>query len=41
VETLRALFANSTLIVAGLHAAAGLFHHFVLKDDVLRRMLPR
>jgi P-type Ca2+ transporter type 2C len=24
----------------GLHAAAALFHHFVLQDDILRRMLP-
>lgn len=27
--------------LAGAHAAAALFHHFVLKDDVLRAMLPR
>jgi cytochrome b561 len=26
--------------LAGLHAAAALFHHFVLKDKVLRAMLP-
>ena len=26
--------------VAVLHIAAALKHHFVLKDDVLRRMLP-
>lgn len=26
--------------IAGLHAAAALFHHFVLKDRVLRSMLP-
>lgn len=24
----------------GLHAAAALFHHYVLRDDTLRRMLP-
>lgn len=24
----------------GLHAAAALFHHYWLKDDTLRRMLP-
>ncbi len=29
------------LWVAGLHAAAALFHHFVLKDGVLLSMLPR
>lgn len=27
--------------LAGAHAAAGLIHHYVLKDDVLRSMLPR
>ncbi len=32
--------ANTILIVAGLHAAAALVHHFLLRDDVLRRMLP-
>jgi cytochrome b561 len=28
------------LWVAGLHAVAALYHHFVLKDGVLRSMLP-
>jgi len=28
------------IAVAGLHAAAALYHHLVLRDDVLRRMLP-
>lgn len=32
--------ANAILIVAGLHAAAALAHHYLLRDDVLRRMLP-
>ena len=27
--------------LAGVHSAAALFHHYVLKDDVLRSMLPR
>jgi cytochrome b561 len=31
---------NVILWVAGLHAAAALFHHFVLQDTVLRSMLP-
>lgn len=34
------LAANTVLIVAGVHAAAALFHHFVLRDPTLRRMLP-
>lgn len=33
-------FADIVVIVAGLHAAAALAHHYVLKDSVLRRMLP-
>jgi cytochrome b561 len=32
--------ATTIVILAGLHAAAALFHHFVLRDDVLWRMLP-
>ncbi len=40
VEELHALAANVLAGVAGLHAAAALVHHHVLKDDVLRRMLP-
>lgn len=36
----HALAANGILILAGLHAAAALFHHYVLRDGVLRRMLP-
>ena len=27
--------------LAGVHAGAGLFHYYVLKDEVLRSMLPR
>ncbi len=34
------LAANAILILAGLHAAAALFHHYVWRDGVLRRMLP-
>ena len=36
----HALAANTVLIVAGVHAAAALFHHYVLRDETLRRMLP-
>jgi cytochrome b561 len=36
----HALAANALLIVAGVHAAAALFHHYVLRDETLRRMLP-
>lgn len=34
------LVGNVILWLAGLHAAAALFHHYVLKDGVLAAMLP-
>jgi cytochrome b561 len=40
IQDWHGLAANVLLFVALGHAAAGLLHHFVLKDDVLRRMLP-
>ena len=30
-----------TALLAGLHIAAALWHRFVVRDDVLKRMLPR
>ena len=36
----HALATNAIMIGAGLHSAAALFHHFVLRDATLRRMLP-
>ena len=35
----HALLANVLIAMAGLHALAALFHHYVMKDGVLRRML--
>jgi cytochrome b561 len=35
-HTLAFLFA----ILIGIHVAAAVYHHFVQKDDVARRMLP-
>jgi len=32
---------DAILWVAGVHAAAALFHHFILKDKILQSMLPR
>jgi len=40
VGDLHALLANVLLGLAALHAAAGLTHHFIWKDGVLRRMWP-
>jgi len=35
------LLGDVLIWLAGFHAAAALFHHFVLRDRVLRAMLPR
>ncbi len=40
LRDIHGLLAWVLLATALLHAAAALKHHFVLKDDVLRRMLP-
>ena len=34
------LLGTSLIWLAGLHAAAAIFHHFFLRDRVLRQMLP-
>ena len=36
---LHPLAGNALLIIAGLHAAFALYHHYVLKDGTLRRMM--
>ena len=40
IGEIHELAAYALIGLAGLHALAGLWHHFVRKDDVLRRMLP-
>lgn len=40
VQDLHETLATIVLIAAGLHAAAALFHRYVLKDGVLARMWP-
>ncbi len=40
IKGLHSLYTNGILIVAGLHALAALWHHFIRRDAVLRRMLP-
>jgi cytochrome b561 len=40
IKELHSLCANLILILAGVHAAAALWHHFIRRDDVLKRMLP-
>jgi cytochrome b561 len=41
VEYLHKTVANALLIVAAAHALAAAAHHFILRDGVLRRMLPQ
>jgi len=41
IGKLHETVANAILLVAALHAAAALFHHYVLRDSTLRHMLPR
>ena len=40
VQELHEWLANALVVLALLHAAAALWHHFIKKDDVLARMLP-
>ena len=40
LEEAHELLGNLILVVAGLHAAAAIFHQWVLKDGLLSRMLP-
>lgn len=40
VEEVHETIGTVGYLLAGFHAAAALFHHYVLRDGVLRRMLP-
>src|SRR5436190_14385359 len=40
IASIHTWLGDTILWVAGLHALAGLYHHFVLKDAVLPSMLP-
>ena len=40
IASIHTWLGDTILWVAGVHAAAGLYHHFVLRDGVLRSMLP-
>jgi cytochrome b561 len=39
VEGIHEFLGNSLYFLIGIHALAGLWHHYMLKDDTLRRML--
>jgi len=41
IAELHTWLGDAILWLAGVHALAGLYHHFVLKDGVLASMLPR
>lgn len=41
IKELHELGGEIGLWLVGLHAAAALLHHYVLRDNTLRRMLPR
>jgi len=41
VANIHNWLGDTILWVAGFHALAGLYHHFVLRDGVLASMLPR
>lgn len=40
VKDVHAFLANAIMILAGLHAAAALAHHWIFRDRTLLRMLP-
>lgn len=40
VAEIHTYLGDAILWIAGFHALAGIYHHFVLKDGVLRSMLP-
>jgi cytochrome b561 len=40
ITSVHTWLGDTILWVAGVHAAAALYHHFVLRDGVLRSMLP-
>lgn len=41
IAEIHTWLGDAILWLAGVHAAAALFHHYVLKDGVLSSMLPR
>jgi cytochrome b561 len=40
MKTVHLTLAVTLLALVSIHAMAALYHHFILRDDVMRRMLP-
>jgi cytochrome b561 len=40
IAYVHTILGNAIIWLAGLHAAAALFHHFILRDNILTSMLP-
>lgn len=40
LEEVHETGANAAYVLAGVHTVAALYHHYVMRDDALRRMLP-
>lgn len=40
IKDVHETIATAGYFLVGLHAAAALFHHYVVRDDTLKRMLP-
>jgi cytochrome b561 len=40
IANIHTILGNVIIWLAGLHGAAALFHHFVLRDNILISMLP-
>lgn len=40
LKQVHILLANAGILLIGLHAAAALFHHYIVKDNTLLRMMP-
>lgn len=41
LEEIHEAGASAAYVLVALHAAAGLYHHYIVRDNTLKRMLPR
>lgn len=40
LKNIHELIANTGYFIVGLHAAAAIFHHYIMRDNTLIRMMP-